>query len=251
MVDSPTEAELLLENLQATNAELVRDLEDARKEIEDSILKREELISHYETLLQDKQVTLADLEHQLGKAKARVYDLDTDLMAARYAIHKAEDALEQQAGRQEFTQSDNPALKVPTQLVKSEAEELSIPWDALRDILEFLPPTSNLEHAYVLDRQVLITPFRLTYREKVDPMRFEAIWQQAYVQELENLFAEIVLRADLELTDKAAAYIRIGDFGLRRLLYYTKLKIQLEQRREAANNSFKGIVPHLIGPRMI
>ena len=131
MVDSPTEAELLLENLQATNAELVRDLEDARKEIEDSILKREELTSHYETLLQDKQVTLEDLEHQLGRAKARVYDLDTDLRAARYAIHKVEDALEERTERQEFTQSDDPALKVPTQLVKSEAEELSIPWDAL------------------------------------------------------------------------------------------------------------------------
>ena len=166
MVDSPTEAEFLLENLQATNAQLVRDLEDARKEIEDSILKREELISHYETLLQDKQVTLEDLEHQLGRAKARVYDLDTDLRAARYKICKAEDALEQQAEQQEFIQSDEPALKVPTQLVKREAKDLSIPWNALRDILEFLPPTSNLEHAYVLDRQVLFTLFRLTYRER-------------------------------------------------------------------------------------
>ena len=192
-------------------------------------------------------MTLEDLEHQLGRAKARVYDLDTDLRAARYAIRKDEDALEQQAERQEFTQSDKPALKGPTQLVKSEAEELSIPWDGLRDILEFLPPTLNLEHAYVLERQVLFTLFCLTYREKVDPMRFEAIWQQACVQELENLLAEIVLRANLELTDKAAAYIRIGDFGLRRLLYYTKLETELEQRREAANISFKGIVPNLIG----
>ena len=103
LVDSPTEAELLLENLQATNAQLVRDLEDARKEIEDSILKREELVSHYETLLQDKQVALEDLEHQLGRAKARVYDLDTDLRVACYAIRKAEDALEQQTERKEFT----------------------------------------------------------------------------------------------------------------------------------------------------
>ena len=81
----------------------------------------------------------------------------------------------------------------------------------------------------------------------MDPMRFEAIWQEACIQELENLFAEIVLRADLKLTDKAAAYIRIGDFGLRRLLYYTKLETELEQRREAANCSFKGITLHLIG----
>ena len=128
-------------------------------------------------------------------------------------------------------------------MVKREVEELSIPWDALHDILEFLPPTSNLEHAYVLDRQVLFTLIHLTYREKVDPMRFEAIWQEACVQELENFLAEIVFRADLELTNKAAAYIRIGDFGLRRLLYYTKLETELEQRREAANRSFKGIAP--------
>ena len=106
-------------------------------------------------------MALEDMEHQLGRAKARVYDLDTDLRAARYAVRKAEDALEQQAERQEFIQSEELALKVPTQLVKREADELSIPWDALRD--------------------------------------------------------------------------------------YTKLETKLEQRREAANNSFKGIIPHLIG----
>ena len=81
-------------------------------------------------------------------------------------------------------------------------------------MLELVPPTTNLEHAYALDRQVFYTLFRLTYRENLDPIRFEAIWQQACVHELENLLTELVVRADVEVKDKAIAYIRIGDFRI-------------------------------------
>ena len=64
---------------------------------------------------------------------------------------------------------------------------------------------------------------------------------------LENLLTEIVLWADLELEDKPAAYIRIGDFGLRWLLYYAKLEGDLGQRRELASSTYKGVHPNLIG----
>ena len=57
----------------------------------------------------------------------------------------------------------------------------------------------------------------------------------------------MVVRADLELVDKSAVYIQIGDFGLRRLLYYVKLKSELERRQEAATNTYKGVKPSLIG----
>ena len=91
-VEQPSEVDLLASNLQAINLQLVSDLEASRKEVEDFIVKREELVNHYETLLQEKQTALESMEHQL--AKARVYDLDTDLRAARYELRKAEDALE-------------------------------------------------------------------------------------------------------------------------------------------------------------
>ena len=93
----------------------------------------------------------------------------------------------------------------------------------LKELLELVPPTANLEHAYFLDRQVFYTLFQLEYKEHLDPHRFEATWQAAYVYELENLLMEMVVRADLELKDKPAAYIQIGDFGLCRLLYYAKI----------------------------
>ena len=57
----------------------------------------------------------------------------------------------------------------------------------------------------------------------------------------------MVLQADLELEDKPAAYIRIGDFDLRRLLYYAKLEADLGQRRELASSTYKGVHPNLIG----
>ena len=94
LVDEPSEAELLAKNLQAVNSQLVSDLADFCKVVEELIFKREELTNHYEMLLQDKQVAYEALEHQLGRAKARVYNLDTDLKALRYEVRKLEDELE-------------------------------------------------------------------------------------------------------------------------------------------------------------
>ena len=71
-----------------------------------------------------------------------------------------------------------------------------------------------MKHAYSLDRQVFYTLFQLEYREQLDPRRFKATSQAACVYELKNLLTEMVVKADLELEDKPAAYIRIGDFGL-------------------------------------
>ena len=71
--------------------------------------------------------------------------------------------------------------------------ELQCSLAKLTEVLELVPPTTNLEHAYALDRQVFYTLFRLTYRENIDPIQFEAIWQQACVHELENLSTEMVV----------------------------------------------------------
>ena len=86
----------------------------------------------------------------------------------------------------------------------------------------------------------------MEYRERLDPHRFEALWQAACVYELENLLTEIVVRADLELAAKPVAYIRIGDYGLGRLLYYAKVEAKLGQRREVASSTYKGVHPKLI-----
>ena len=117
----------------------------------------------------------------------------------------------------------------------------------IEGILELVSPTTNLEHVYSLDRQVFYTLFQLDYRERLDPHQFEATWQGTYFYELENLLTEIVVRADLELVDKLAAYIRIGDFGLQWVLYYAKLESELGKRREVASSTYKGVHPNLIG----
>ena len=245
-LEEPSEAELLVENLQAINTQLVNDLEAARKVMEESILKQEALQTHYDALLQDKQAAYEALEHQLGRAKARVYDLDTDLKASRYEVRKLEDALAAERQPQSQPPIVDPVLPVSISTLKREAE-FCCSFQELKDLLELVPPTANLEHAYSLDRQVFYTLFQLEYRERLDPHQFETIWHAACTYELENLLTEMVLRADLELVDKPVAYIRIGDFGLHRLLYYAKLEADLGQRRELASSAYKGVHPNLIG----
>ena len=93
-LEEPSEAELLVENLQAINSQLVSELEASRKVMEESILKQETLQNHYDALLQDKEAAYEALEHQLGRTKAWVYDLDIDLKASRYEVRKLEDVLE-------------------------------------------------------------------------------------------------------------------------------------------------------------
>ena len=81
----------------------------------------------------------------------------------------------------------------------------------------------------------------------MDPHWFEVLWQAACSYELENLLTEIVVCANLELMEKPTAYIRIGDFGLWRVLYYAKLESKLRRRREVATSTYKGVHSNLIG----
>ena len=63
-MEQPSEVDLLASNLQAINLQLVNDLEASRKEVEDFIVKREDLVHYYEALLQEKQTALESMEHQ-------------------------------------------------------------------------------------------------------------------------------------------------------------------------------------------
>ena len=175
-----------------------------------------------------------------------MYDLDTDLKASRYEVRKLEDALEAECQPPRQSPFVDPVLQVSVPTIKREAK-FCCSFQELKDLLELVPPTANLEHAYFLDRQVFYTLFQLEYRERLDPHQFEATWQATCTYELENLLTEMVLWTDLELVDKPAAYIRISDFGLRWLLYYAKLEADLGQRRELASSTYKGVHPNLIG----
>ena len=161
-LEEPSEAELLVENLQAINSQLVSELEASRKVMEKSILKQEALQNHYDALLQDKQAAYEALEYQFGRAKARVYDLDTDLKASRYEVRKLEDAIEAERQPQGQSPHVDPVLQVNVPTIKREAE-FCCSFQKLKDLLELVPPTANLEHAYSLDRQVFYTLFQLEY----------------------------------------------------------------------------------------
>ena len=135
-----------------------------------------------------------------------MYDLDTNLKASRYEVHKLEDALEAERQPQGQSPLVDPVLQVSVPTIKREAE-FCCSFQELKDLLELVPPTANLEHAYSLDKQVFYTLLQLEYWKRLDPHQFEATWQAACTYELENLLTEMVLQADLELVDKPAAYI--------------------------------------------
>ena len=117
---------------------------------------------------------------------------------------------------------------------EKEASPLDITSELLLDLTEYVPPTSNLEHAYVFDCQVLFLMLNLNWRETLSPSQFGFVWTRACYFNLENLLVEVILRVDLELEDYGAAYSQIGDFGLRRIPYYSKLESNLVTRRSIA-----------------
>ena len=87
-----------------------------------------------------------------------MYDLDTDLKASSYEVRKLEDALK--ATRQPQGQSPHvdPVLQVSIPTIKREAD-FRCSFQELKELLELVPPTANLEHAYSMDRQVFYTLF--------------------------------------------------------------------------------------------
>jgi hypothetical protein len=123
---------------------------------------------------------------------------------------------------------------------EKEATPLDSTADLLLDLTEYVPPTSNLEHGYAFDRQVLFLVLNLNWRETLSNSQFRTVWSRACYYNLENLLLEVVLRGDLELDDYGAAYGQIGDFGLRRLLYYSKLESDLAMRRSTAQVAYEG-----------
>ena len=79
-----------------------------------------------------------------------MYDLDTDLKASRYEVHKLEDALEAERQPQGQLPHVDPVLQVSIPTIKREAE-FCYSFQELKDLLELVPSTANLEHAYSLD----------------------------------------------------------------------------------------------------
>ena len=60
----------------------------------------------------------------------------------------------------------------------------------------------------------------------IDHSRFQQVWQQSETWGVENLFAEILARREIYLSDPYSAFIVIGDLGARVLLYYVSLEHQ-------------------------
>jgi hypothetical protein len=61
---------------------------------------------------------------------------------------------------------------------------------------------------------------------------------------------EVILRGDLEVDDYGAAYSQIGDFGLRRILYYSKLESDLAMRCSTAQVAYEGRIALFLGKEL-
>ena len=96
----------------------------------------------------------------------------------------------------------------------------------------------------------MLLAFNLVWREWLSAFQFGELWLKACAYNLENLLTEVVLRGDLELEDPPSAYVQIGDFGGRRLLYYAKLESELESRCSVAKVAYEGQQPTLLADEL-
>ena len=82
----------------------------------------------------------------------------------------------------------------------------------------------ELFQLYEVQCQLFFVLTGLKRAEWIDHIRFHSLWQQSVEWGVENLFVEILARRQINLSDPYSAFIIIGDFGARILLYYASLE---------------------------
>lgn len=103
-----------------------------------------------------------------------------------------------------------------------------------------VPPTADLEFAYVRERNVFFLQIGLNFKDYLFKGRFKTIWNRTVQLKKENVLTKIVARGNLHINDNLGAILLIGDYGARSLLFYSELEgVQAHRRRTAASYSGK------------
>lgn len=86
--------------------------------------------------------------------------------------------------------------------------------------------SKSLFQLYEAQRDLFFITHQLVRSAWLDHSLFVKVWQDSKEWGVENLFAEILARKHLQLSDPHAAFLIMGDIGARILLYYASLEDQ-------------------------
>lgn len=88
------------------------------------------------------------------------------------------------------------------------------------------PVPRSLFQMFECQSQLFLLVVGLKKAAWIDHSCFLTLWQHSLEWGVENLFVEILARRQVNLSDPYSAFIVIGDFGARILLYYASLESQ-------------------------
>jgi hypothetical protein len=255
VLEKPDELAVQLEVLQKANTDLQAQLENYKTQLATVTIRYGEEKTKWVNLPHDNNQNVTTTKVALRSAESKITNLELQLQLANSRISQVGTASStNEIMHMVDMRGKGVALEVgqPSGMhgAEKEASPLEITANLLLDLTEYVPPTSNVEHGYAFDRQVLFLVLNLNWRETLSNSQFRTVWSRACYYNLENLLLEVILKGDSELEDYGAAYSQIGDFGLKRLLYYSKLESDLAMRHSTAQVAYEGRTILLLGKEL-
>lgn len=222
-------------NCQMANVKHLSELAEAMKE------KME-----YHKILEEHKKTIASCHEQMAAQKQEILALQNKVDTQRGEVKQLNDCqdnlrrvteekeqLTSQLRQQEVELAQQRAstrgqptttstLSTPSRITPNNRELYSELWSwkarcsVPKDIFQL----------YENQRQLFFLVVGLKKVEWIDHHRFKELWQQRLEWGVENLFAEILARKHVYLSDPYSTFMMIGDVGARILLYYSSLENQ-------------------------
>jgi hypothetical protein len=153
-------------------------LEKDKIQLETVTIKHGDKKIKWANLFHDSNQKVTTIKLALRSAESKITNLEMQLQLANNHISRADSP-------------DDPPLQVVGQKGKGlllevgqpsgmheaekEATPLAITTDLLLDLTEYVPPTSNVEHGYAFDRQVLFLVLNLNWRDTLSNSQFRTV----------------------------------------------------------------------------
>ena len=201
--------------------------------------------------VREKEQEIMDLRSQIRPVEDVHETLKTCQEELTYSREECRQLREKlQLQQVEFeAQKELMSRKRETQLISPPVHTPSVsPSRSVQSIVQLwewestCPVPKNLFHLYEVQRDLFLVTHNLARFDWLDHSQFVAIWQGSVELGVENLFAEILARKHLQLSDPHAAFMLIGDLGARVLLYYASLESQWVGRHQLSAKENRRVV---------
>lgn len=100
------------------------------------------------------------------------------------------------------------------------------------------PPFTSLYKNFEVQRDIFFIVYNLRPKQRLSVSEFQKLWEEVLADGYENLFTEILVRGELQVTDFMKTFLAIADLGTRVFLYYSQLELALQQQRHQVEAIF-------------